>query len=296
MRFQKKPKPIVKWAGGKQNVCSLLVSHFPGNFDTYYEPFIGGASVCLQLGHSKSVISDENQWLINTYRAVREDRAAVCDILDNLENTKKFFLKVRKVNYVELDFFQQAAYFIYLNKTCFRGLFRVNKKGMFNVPYGDYDRRYYDPENLNVFSEFLKDIEIRFGDFELGIAGITSRDFVYFDPPYYKLGGYSDFNRYTKYQFNESEHFRLAALCHELDKKGVRWALSNSNTPLARHLFEGFEILEISNRREINLKSKNRNIKELLITNYPLCKTLPNSNNKATRKLGYQKANTLSLG
>jgi len=270
MKSQINPKPFIKWAGGKQGICSQLVSCFPRNFGTFYEPFVGGASVCFQLHHRRAVISDENQWLINTYRAVREDWPAVRKVLDGIENSREVFLKVRRVNYETLDLFHQAAHFIYLNKTCFRGLFRVNKSGMFNVPYGEYDRRYYDPENLDVVADFLQKIDIRYGDFELGIAGVTPEDFVYFDPPYYKLGGYSDFNRYTKYQFHESEHFRLAALCHELDKKGIRWALSNSSTPFVRNLFDGFNFFEISNRREINLKSKNRSIKELLITNYSL--------------------------
>ena len=269
MNSQDQAKPIIKWAGGKQGICAQLVSYFPCDFDTYYEPFVGGASVCLTLNHERSVISDENQWLINTYRAIRDDCSAVRKILDGIENTKENFLDIRKICFGDLELPQQAAHFIYLNKTCFRGLFRVNKKGMFNVPYGDYDRRYYDSDNLSAVAAYLQDVEIRFGDFELGIVGISANDFVYFDPPYYKLGGYSDFNRYTKYQFNESEHFRLAALCHELNKKGVRWALSNSNTPFIQNLFEGFNVLEVSNRREINLKSSSRNIKELFITNYP---------------------------
>lgn len=278
MKSQNDLKPIIKWAGGKQAVSELLISCFPKEFKTYYEPFVGGASVCLNLKHGSTVINDENLWLINTYRAVRDNYEEVRKILDTLKNSKEEFLKIRKVRVEELDVICQAAYFIYLNKTCFRGLFRVNKKGMFNVPYGQYDRRYYNPDNLQAVSSFLQNIKIRTGDFELGIAGIDKDDFVYFDPPYYKLGGYSDFNRYTKYQFNESEHFRLAALCHELDKKGINWAVSNSNTPFVRHLFEGYNIFEISARREINLKSQNRNIKELLITNYqaPESKVLRN--------------------
>ncbi len=294
MKSQINPKPFIKWAGGKQGICSQLIAYFPSSFETFYEPFVGGASICFRLQSRRAVISDENQWLMNTYRAVRDDWPAVRTILDGIENSREVFMKVRSINYETLDQFHQAAHFIYLNKTCFRGLFRVNKSGMFNVPYGEYERRYYDPENLEAVAEFLQNIDIRFGDFELGLAGITPEDFVYFDPPYYKVGGYSDFNRYTKYQFHESEHFRLAALCHELDKKGIKWALSNSSTPFVRNLFDGFNLLEISNRREINLKSKNRSIKELLITNYPPNVDL-SENEKAENKIESKTSPTLSL-
>ncbi|MFA7682157.1 MAG: Dam family site-specific DNA-(adenine-N6)-methyltransferase, partial [Candidatus Peribacteraceae bacterium] len=168
----------------------------------------------------------------------------------------------------QLDLFTRAARFIYLNKTCFRGLFRVNKKGEFNVPYGNYNRRYYDPENLEATSAALQDVDIRCGDFEYGMTGIKKGDFVYFDPPYHKLGGYSDFNRYTKEKFCEEDQARLSNLCRELDSKGVLWALSNSDTDLIRDLYAGYQFNLIENRREINLNSQNRNITELLVTNY----------------------------
>ncbi len=163
---------------------------------------------------------------------------------------------------------QRAAHLIYLNKTCFRGLFRVNRHGQFNVPYGQYDRRYYDPDNLRAVAEVLQRVEIRHCDFELCLADVTAQDFVYMDPPYHKLGGYSDFNRYTKNQFRENDHTRLAAVCRELDLCGVRWAVSNSDTVFVRELFEGYRLVRIENRREINLNSGDRDIHELLIMNY----------------------------
>jgi DNA adenine methylase len=140
--------------------------------------------------------------------------------------------------------------------------------GYFNVPYGEYDRRYYDPENLQGVSELLSRVEIFHGDFELILGTATPDDFVYFDPPYYKLGGYSDFNRYTPEQFKEAEHIRLAALCRELDQRGIRWAVSNSDTPFTRELFHGYSATPLNGRREINLNSKNRDVSELLFTNY----------------------------
>jgi DNA adenine methylase len=199
---------------------------------------------------------------------VKKDWKKVAQYLEAMLNTHEEFLRIRAVDPWTLNLFERAAQFIYLNKTCFRGLFRVNGRGRFNVPYGAYNRRYYDAENLEAVANMLADVEIKSGDFEFGIDGINQGDFVYFDPPYYKLGGYSDFNRYTSKQFREKDHFRLSAVCRELDAKSVKWALSNSNTDFVKNLFSGFQIHPISTRREINLDSQNRNIVELLITNY----------------------------
>lgn len=261
-------KPFLKWAGGKQALAELITEASPNQFDRYFEPFVGGGSIFFALQCSHSVICDQNDWLIDTYTAIRDEPAQVAEILRKLPNTREDFLRIRSMDQKEASPAQRAAHLIYLNKTCFRGLFRVNREGRFNVPYGEYNRRYYDPENLQRVSELLKGTEIRKGDFEYGIYGVSTRDFVYFDPPYYKYGGYSDFNRYTPSQFREHDHIRLAAVCRELDNRGVQWALTNSNTTFVRALFHGFRIRELSSRREINLDSAKRNMIELLITNY----------------------------
>lgn len=266
--IKRQTNPILKWAGGKQGIASRLVEYFPLQFDRYFEPFLGGGSVLFTLQPHRAVGGDANEWLIDTYEAIREDPSQVARVLEGLKNTKEEYLKIRRVIPQTLPRFQRAAHLIYLNKTCFRGLFRVNQQGQFNVPYGQYDRRYYDPANLEKVSKTLGAVELRHGDFEFCLHDVTDRDFVYMDPPYYKLGGYSDFNRYTKDQFRQNDHFRLAALCRELDSRGVLWAVSNSNTDLIRDLFEGYYLSVFSNRREINLNSQNRDITELLITNY----------------------------
>lgn len=263
-----KPGAFLKWAGGKQALADILVKQFPSGFATYYEPFLGGGSVLFALQPSQAVVGDMNDWLMDCYEAVRTDTDRVASILDTLVNTKDEYLRIRAIHQSKLDLFRRAAHLIYLNKTCFRGLFRVNRKGQFNVPYGEYDRRYYDPAKLQAVADLLQSVEIRRGDFELILDGVTSEDFVYFDPPYYKLGGYSDFNRYTPLQFREKDHIRLAAVCRELDQSGVRWAVSNSDTSFVRTLFDGYRMAEVQNRREINLQSQNRDITELLITNY----------------------------
>lgn len=268
MKFTFDARPVLKWAGGKQALAARLISFFPEDFSRYYEPFIGGASVLLTLQPKNGVVGDLNGWLLDTYVAIRDDHKKVARHLDGMVNTRDEYERIRAIPPGTLDPYQRAAHLIYLNKTCFRGLFRVNRKGQFNVPYGAYDRRYYDPENLGTVSSCLHEVEIRYADFELCLHDVTPDDFVYMDPPYYKQGGYSDFDRYTKWKFREHDHVRLAAICRELDERGTRWAVSNSDTPFVRTLFDGYTIHPIANRREINLNSQERDIDELLITNY----------------------------
>ena len=268
MKFTFDAKPILKWAGGKQALADRLVRLFPNEFRRYYEPFIGGGSVLLALQPPEGVIGDLNDWLLDTYEAIRQDHARVAKLLDSMVNTREEYERLRAIQPETLDLFQRAAHLMYLNKTCFRGLFRVNRNGHFNVPFGAYDRRYYDPDNLGSVADCLRHVEIRRADFELSLADVTPDDFVYMDPPYYKQGGFSDFDRYTKWKFKEHDHVRLAAVCRGLDERGIRWAVSNSDTPFIRNLFDGFEMLPIAARREINLNSQERSINELLIVNY----------------------------
>lgn len=262
------PRPFLKWAGGKQALAPALVARFPGRFERYFEPFLGGGSVLLTLRPRSGVASDGNAWLVDTYRAVRDDPCAVGAVLEGLVNSKEEFLRIRAIPPPALDPIRRAAHLIYLNKTCFRGLFRVNRAGRFNVPYGAYERRYFCPENLAAVRGALLDVELRCGDFEQGVEGISRGDFAYLDPPYYKVGGYSDFNRYTAGQFRQGDHERLAALCRDLDRAGVRWAVSNSDTQYVRRLYRGFRLQVLDARREINLDARRRGIRELLLTNY----------------------------
>ena len=266
----RRARPFVKWAGGKQGIARTLVGLFPRKYGQYYEPFLGGGSVLFAARPDCAVCGDENDWLLDSYTAIRDDWRQVASVLDTLPNTKDDYLRIRSIHPNTLDLYHRAAHFIYLNKTCFRGLFRVNQKGQFNVPYGEYDRRYYDPRELAAAAVAVKNIDFRAGDFERTLHDVKSGDFVYLDPPYYKLGGYSDFNRYTKGQFRANDHMRLAAVCRELDERGVLWAVSNSDTPFVRRLFVGYTMLEVKNRREINLNSQDRDITELLIVNYPM--------------------------
>lgn len=266
-----RPVPFVKWAGGKQALAQTILSYFPApsTINTYYEPFLGGGSIFFALGPRRAVLNDSNRWLIDTYRAIRDNREQVASLLEVMPNTKEDYLRIRSQDPFSMELHQRAATFIYLNKTGFRGLFRVNAQGKFNVPYGAYNRRYFDPDNLRRVSQALKNVKLLSTDFELALSDVTRSDFIYFDPPYHPIGGYSDFKRYTPDQFREHDHIRLAALCCELDQRGIRWVLSNSDTPFVRSLYERFQVYTITARREINLNARKRNITELLITNVP---------------------------
>jgi DNA adenine methylase len=267
-QFSFKAEPILKWAGGKQIIARILAGFFPKTYRRYYDPFVGGCSVALESGSREGHLNDQNEWLMDTYRAIRDDWQRVAQILDTLTNTKEEFYRIRQVNPKTEDQFTRAAILIYLNKTCFRGLFRVNKLNQFNVPYGKYERRYYDPANLAAFAECIGKYELRTGDFELALADAGPQDFVYLDPPYHRIGGYSDFNRYTSGKFKEIDHLRLRNVCVELNRRGVRFLQSNSSTKYIRELYKNFHVSEITNRREINLNSKDREIKELVIRNF----------------------------
>jgi DNA adenine methylase len=264
------PSPFLKWAGGKQSLARQLVGLFPKNFARYYEPFLGGGSVLFELAPNGATVGDRNQWLVDTYQAIRDDWQQVAKHLENMPNTKEYYLSIREKKQADLSNHERAANFIYLNKTCFRGLFRVNRSGKFNVPYGEYDRRYFDPDVLAAVAHFLQGVTLRCDDFEGVLEDVQSGDFVYLDPPYYKFGGYSDFNRYTDTQFREADHYRLADTCSHLDKVGVKWLMSNSDTEFVRNLYSGFMISSIENRREINLNSSSRKINELVISNYEI--------------------------
>lgn len=263
-----KAEPFIKWAGGKQSLLGQLLPHFPREFGRYFEPFIGGGAVFFATRHPRATIADRNDWLIDTFEAIRDDWQLVAQRLDRLTNSKTEYLRIRTIQPSSLSTVDRAAHFIYLNKTCFRGLFRVNRKGEFNVPYGAYDRRYYDPRNLSAASDALQNVIMLRGDFEAGLISASQGDFCYLDPPYYKLGGHSDFNRYTAGQFREVDHLRLASVCNELTARGVKWAMSNSDTPFIRDLYRNYRCVPITARREINLLSQSRTVSELLILNY----------------------------
>ncbi|MCP9905390.1 Dam family site-specific DNA-(adenine-N6)-methyltransferase [Cyanobium sp. BA5m-10] len=263
--------PFLKWAGGKGALLKDLRPLVPAGCSVFFEPFVGGGSFMFEFSEGREYhMYDANNWLIDTYTAVAKNWEYVAEIIDTMPCSRDHFLKVRAVHPDSVEsIYEKAANLIYLNKTCFRGLFRVNKKGFFNVPYGNYDRRVYDPELLKACSVALGKIHtISCQDYRRSLASVKPGSFVYLDPPYFKAGGYSDFNRYTASKFELGDQIELAAICNELSERGVKWLLSNSDTTTIKCLYSGYRVVEVDARREINLSSQNRDIKELVIMNY----------------------------
>lgn len=268
-------KPIVKWAGGKTQLLDKIKERMPKKYGSYYEPFIGGAALLLNVQPKKAHINDINSELINTYTQIRDDAPSVKTLLKYLDDNhtgEEYYYKKRdefntKIKNKEYDSYM-AALFIYLNKHCFNGLYRVNSRGFFNVPYNNKDRgRSYDEENINSLSEYLKKVKIVNGDFESSVKKAKKGDFVFFDSPYAPLNPTS-FESYTKEGFSIEDHERLAYLFKELDKKGVYCMLTNHNTKLIKKLYKGYNIDVVQVHRNINSKGNSRKGEEVIITNY----------------------------
>lgn len=270
--------PFVKWAGGKKQLLSHLMEHAPEHFDRYYEPFIGGGAFLLNLQPQIATMNDVNEQLLNVYIQLQTDVDALIAVInefDSVECDKEHYLKMRerynmKISSGELDT-ECAALMIWINKHCFNGLYRVNGKGLFNVPYNNKATgTSIDEDNLRSVAKFLSssDMTILHGDFESACEMVRSGDFVYFDSPYVPVSETANFTDYTKDGFSYEDHKRLASLFRELDRRGAMIMLSNHNVPLVHELYDGFQIEEVSVRRAINSDASKRIGKEVIITNY----------------------------
>lgn len=275
-----KMKPFVKWAGGKTQLLKELNKIKPESFKNYYEPFVGGGAFLLNLEPKKAIINDINKELINAFKVVKNNHyelvKRLIEIIDEhnkCKSKKDFYLKMRsasKTNAVE-----QAARFIYLNKTCFNGLYRENSKGEFNVPYNGKSNLNLDTvasiENIENISHFLKknNIKIFNKDYKDIIKSAKKQDFIFVDPPYDKEDKAS-FTKYNKDDFNEQNQIELANSLKEADKKGVKWILTNHNTSLINELYKDFNKKEVVVNRMINSNSKNRikTTTEVIFWNY----------------------------
>lgn len=270
-------KPIIKWVGGKGSNLPYIRDRLPKEFNTYYEPFLGGAAVLLDLNPTNAVVSDINPELINMYIQVRDYVEEVINYLtiyDNQHETwsdpKDYYYRVRGFFNTELstNTAQQAARFIYLNKHCFNGLYRVNKKGEFNVPFnGKLSGWSVDPDHLRELSTRLKQVTFKLGDFEAAVSDASPGDLVFFDSPYAPLTATS-FTDYTKEGFSYEDHVRLAKVFKELTNRGCYCMLTNHDTPLIRELYKDYKIEVVDVRRSINRKGDGRTGKEVIITNY----------------------------
>lgn len=268
--------PFVKWAGGKTQLLGELKSRVPGFTGTYYEPFLGGGAMLLSLCPVSAVVSDKNAALANAYDWIKRDVDALLHelYLLNLTLCDEIRYKAYRECYNEHrdeNTAEMAALFIWLNKHAFNGLYRVNKKGEFNVPW---NRKafvgLYDELNLREISDYLNGnhVIIENGDFEEICSSCRPGDFVYFDSPYVPAGKTSDFTSYTMDGFGREDHVRLRDLFEELSRQGVKCMLSNNDTEFVRELYDGYRIDAVAARRNINADGANRKGREVIIMNY----------------------------
>ena len=266
--------PIVKWVGGKRQLMFELIKNMPKSYNRYFEPFIGGGALFFELQPEQDYISDMNEELINLYSVVRDNVYELIKDLSKHEVSKEYFLEIRNIDrteqYTELSDVERASRFIYLNRTCFNGMYRVNSQGQFNVPFGHYKNpRIIDENNLLNCSELLKKTEIKCADFSEILTKVKKGDLVYFDPPYVPLNETSSFTSYTKDGFDINMQFKLRDVCDELDNKGVKFILSNSDTKLVNELYVNYEIKKVFASRQINANADGRGkITEVLVRNY----------------------------
>lgn len=266
--------PIVKWVGGKRQLMFELIKNMPKSYNRYFEPFIGGGALFFELQPEQAYISDINEELINLYSVVRDNVYELIKDLSKHEVSKEYFLEIRNIDrteqYTELSDVERASRFIYLNRTCFNGMYRVNSQGQFNVPFGHYKNpRIIDENNLLNCSELLKKTEIKCADFSEILTKVKKGDLVYFDPPYVPLNETSSFTSYTKDGFDINMQFKLRDVCDELDNKGVKFMLSNSDTKLVNELYVNYEIKKVFASRQINANADGRGkITEVLVRNY----------------------------
>ena len=227
-------KPLLKWAGGKSQMLSDIIPKIPSSYGRYIEPFFGGGALFFALAPNSGIIADSNPELVNLYQAVADDVDNVIAHLYLLQNTEEVFYQVRALDWTSLTNAQAAARTIFLNRTCFNGLFRVNKSGGFNVPFGRYKNpKIIDEVALKTASALLSKTTIVCGDFKSVLkANALPGDFIFLDPPYLPISAYSDFKRYTKEQFYEEDHVELAAEVNRLHELGCHVILTNSNHPL----------------------------------------------------------------
>lgn len=263
-------QPFLKWAGGKRKLVGDILRAAPPRFERYLEPFLGGGAVALSVDCPKLLLNDGNAELINTYIVVRDQLPALQTALDEHRraHSEQHFYAVRARNPDEMHEIDRAARFIYLNKACFNGLYRVNREGKFNVPYGHAKKlTIYDRENLRAVSEILQHSELSALDYKEFLEQARAGDFVYLDPPYAPVSKFSDFKRYTKEQFRESDQYDLATVFQQLIDVGAYPILSNSHTELTLEMYSRYNIQVVHMTRNINADSKGRApIREILVT------------------------------
>ena len=274
-----KGKPFVKWAGGKRQIIDKLIKYVPYDFNTYYEPFVGGGALLFELSPKSAVINDYNEELMNVFNCIKDETKfnKMCNELNHHEtnHSEEYYYEIRnkdrdKAKFKRMPDYKRSARTIYLNKSCFNGLYRVNSKNEFNVPFNRKDKvNTYDGQNLGIIHSYLNfsDVTLLNTDFEEAVKDAQKGDFIYFDPPYDSET--TTFNSYTENGFGKEEQVRLARVYKELADKGCYVMLSNHNTSLVKELYKDFNIHVIEAKRNINANGKKRGkVEEVIITNY----------------------------
>jgi DNA adenine methylase len=262
-------EPVLKWAGGKRQLLPEICARLPARIHTYFEPFLGGGAVLFELAQKRrferAVVSDQNPELVETYQVIQRDVESLIKILSKMPHSEEEYYRVRASS-PRLPS-RRAARMIYLNRTGYNGLYRVNKSGQFNVPFGRYvSPRICDPERLRAAAAVLARVEIRHSDFEQTVARARPRDAVYFDPPYVPLSETARFAEYYSTPFGEAEHRRLQRVFAELVNRRVDVLLSNSDTPLTRELYGDYCLETVAARRNINSDGTRRGqVHEILV-------------------------------
>jgi DNA adenine methylase len=269
------PHPFLKWAGGKRQLLGQIEENLPKKFDKYIEPFVGGGALFFYLLPERAVLIDTNNELVNTYLIIKNRVKDLIKSLKKHKNEKDYYYEVRNIdrNYEEYQKFsnvEKASRTIFLNRCCYNGLYRVNSKGQFNVPFGKYKNpKFCDEENLLAVNRVLQQAEIIAGDFEKCLEFAKLNDFVYFDPPYQPISETANFTSYTKENFSKEDQLKLFKTYQKLDERGCKVMLSNSYNDFIMNLYQQYKIKYVSAKRAINSDANGRGeIRELLIINY----------------------------
>jgi DNA adenine methylase len=271
--------PVVKWVGGKRQIIDEIITYVPDSFSTYYEPFLGGGAVLFELQPNKAVVNDVNEELMNIYEVIKDNVDELIEGLKRhkIKNDKAYFYEIRELDrnreqYNLLTPVERASRIIYLNKTCYNGLFRVNKSGEFNAPFGNYKNpNIVNETTLRAVSAYFNKAKIRFTcqDFEDALKWSRKGAFVYLDPPYDPVSETASFTGYDKGGFDRNEQIRLKKTCDKLNKKGIKFLLSNSATDFIMDLYQDYKIEVIQAKRAINSKADRRgNVDEVLVMNF----------------------------
>lgn len=269
--------PIVKWVGGKRQLLQDLTPLFPKEITAYCEPFLGGGAVLFKLQPEVAYINDINSDLMEVYEVIRDNVEELIEALSEHPNEKEHFYQVRdwdrnKEQYRQLSKVQKAARIIYLNKTCYNGLFRVNNSGEFNTPFGNYKKpNIVNGPVLTAVSQYFRQAQISFSstDYAKVLSGIPSDTFVYLDPPYDPVSVTANFTGYAKGGFDRDEQIRLRECCDDLDRRGIKFMLSNSATEFIRDQYKDYQITTVKAKRAINSKASRRGqVDEVVVRNY----------------------------